>query len=351
LKKVYLLPIVFVVGFGLAFLATGVSSYFFVLLPVVAFASGYFFTWWWGLLNGFLLFLGYTFATAFVWFGISINLSYPLQYFYAFIVGGFSLILMGALAPIVRKSIRSIGSGIILIIFVFVIVWCSFQAMPTYNYFYQVTIHATENLDNLQLYLPAGVVVDDIYEELYESPVRDPMASLTREFDKELVDTEHGRMLKLTLSELMKGGPRGYPYTCNIIFVEPGFLLSGNRFAEVLFPWQRESAPHKLIRLTPRYNINPINTVKSRESLGPLKVKENKIIEEFTVPIMVISDINADFELRLENRTVWRGWINFTYSKSNTYTEHVRYEGHTGNEWQNVIVEVTQRLNTSGIGN
>jgi hypothetical protein len=229
-------------------------------------------------------------------------------------------------------------------------VWCGFQAMPTYNYFYQVTVHTTEDLDNLQLYLPAGVVAEDIYEELYESPIRDPMASLTREYDKELVDTEHGKMLKLTLSELMKGGPRGYPYTCYIIFAEPGLSLFGNRFAEVFFPWQRESAPHKLIRLTPRYNVNPVNTVKSRESLGPLKVKENKIIEEFTVPIMVRSDTNADFELRLENRTGWGGWINFTYSKSNTYTERVRYEGHTGDEWLHVPVEVTERLNTSGIG-
>jgi hypothetical protein len=321
-----------------------------VLLPVVAFASGYFFTWWWGLLNGFLLFLGYTFATALMWFGTSINLFYPLQYFYAFIAGGFSLLLIGALAPVVRKGIRSIGSVIILIIFAFIMVWCGFQAMPTYNYLCQITIHTTEDLDNLQLYLPAGVVAEDIYEELYESPVRDPMASLTREYDKELVDTEHGWMLKLTLSELMKGGPRGYPYTCNIIFVEPGFLLSGNRFAEVLFPWQRESVPHKLIRLTPKYNINPVNTVKSRKSLGPLKVGESKIIEEFTVPIMVRSDTDADFDFRLVNRTKWEGWINFTYSKSMTYTEVIRYEGHTDDEWLLVPVEVTQRLDIRGIG-
>ena len=71
---------------------------------------------------------------------------------------------------------------------------------------------------------------------------------------------------------------------------------------------------------------------------------------EFKVPIMVKSDADADFELRLENRTGRGEWINFTYSKSNTYTELIRYEGSTSDEWLLVPVEVIVRLSIKGTG-
>ena len=74
------------------------------------------------------------------------------------------------------------------------------------------------------------------------------------------------------------------------------------------------------------------------------------VLEEFKVPIMVKSDIDADFELRLENRTGRSVWINFTYSKSTTYTELIRYEGKTSDDWVLVPVEVTNRLRIRGIG-
>ena len=82
------LPIIaLVVGFIWAFITAGVHSMLFVLLPLLAFASGYFSKWWWGLLNGFLLFLGYIIATAVMWRSDFINVIYPLQYFYAFTSG------------------------------------------------------------------------------------------------------------------------------------------------------------------------------------------------------------------------------------------------------------------------
>jgi hypothetical protein len=344
----YLPIIALVAGFIWAFITAGVHSIFFAFLPLLAFVFGYFSTWRRGLLNGLLLFLGYTFATAFMWFGISINLIYLLQYFYAFILGGFSLLLIGALAPFMRRGIRKIGSVVVLIILAFFMVWCGSQAWPAYSYYYQIIIHTTEDLDDLELYLPAGVVSGDIYEELYDNPLDDPMAPLTKDFNLEIVDTEHGRVLKLTFPELMDEGPRGYPYTGNIIFREPG--RSDNRLMEMIMPWRGQSAPHELIKLMPRYDVNPVNTIESQEFRGPLKVRENLLLEEFKVPVMVKSDIDADFELRLENRTGWGGWINFTYGKSNTYTELIRYEGSTSDEWLFVPVEVTDRLSIRGIG-
>ena len=346
----YLPIIALVAGFIWAFVTAGAHSMLFVLLPLVAFVFGYFSTWRWGLLNGFLLFLGYTLATALMWFGIGPNLIYPLQYFFAFIFGGFSLLLIGALAPLARKGFRKIRAVVALIILAFFMVWCGFQAWPAYSYYYQVIIHTSEDLDDLELYLPTGVVIEDIYEELYDNPLDDPMAPLTKKYSKELVDTEYGQMLKLTLPEPMNEGPPDYPYNWNIIFWQPEPEGFRNPLAEMIMPWLRPSTPHQLIKLMPRYDTMPVDRVKSQDYTGPVKVREVKIIEEFKVPIMVKSDTDADFELRLENRTGRSEWINFTYSKSNTYTELVRYEGSTSNEWVLVPVEVTNRLSIRGLG-
>ena len=100
----------------------------------------------------------------------------------------------------------------------------------------------------------------------------------------------------------------------------------------------------------PIYDVVPVNRVESQRYTGPVKVRESKIIEEFKVPIMVKSGTDADFELRLENRTGWGGWINFSYSKSKTYSELIRYEGSTSDGWLLVPVEVAERLNIRGIG-
>jgi len=341
-----------VAGFIWAFITAGVHSMLFALLPLLAFAFGYFSTWRWGLLNGFLLFLGYTFATALMWRG-DLYSGGLVQYINAFILGGFSILLIGALAPVVRRGIRKIGSVAVLIILAFLVVWCGFQAWPAYSYYYQVIIHSSENLDDLELYLPAGVVSGDIYEELYDNPLEDPRAPLTENYTLEMVDVEYGRMLKLDifeLRELDKPPPPGYghPYVGNIIFLQPGRV--SNWLIEMVMPWQRESAPHQLIKLMPRYDVVPFNTVKSQEFIGPVKVRESMVVEEFKVPIMVRSGTDAEFELRLENRTGRGEWINFAYGKSNTYTELIRYEGSTSDEWLLVPVEVTDRLSIRGVG-
>jgi hypothetical protein len=348
MKKRYLPIIALVVGFIWAFITAGLHSMLFVLLPLLAFVFGYFSAWWWGLLNGFLLFLGCTFATALMWFGIGPNLIYPLQYFYAFIFGGFSLLLIGALAPVVRSSIRNVGSVVVLVVLAFFMVWCGFQAWPAYSYYYQLIIQSSENLEDLELYLPLAYVSGSIYEELLDNPLEDPMAPLTRDYHLEIVDTEHGPMLKFVINQMQWTKHPELPYVGNVIFWQPG--RSGNRLTEMIIPWQRESAPHQLIKLMPRYDVIPVSTVESQEFRGPVKVRESKIIEEFKVPIMVKSGTDADFELRLENRTGRGVWINFTYDKSNTYTELIRYEGSTSDEWLLIPVEVTDRLSIRGIG-
>jgi hypothetical protein len=171
MKKRYLPIIALVAGFIWAFVAAGVHSILFALVPLLAFAFGYFSTWRWGLLNGFLLFLGYTMATAIMWRDIlnAINL---LTYFYTFTSGGFSLFLIGALAPLVKKGIRNFGSIVVIILLAATLSWCAYDALPTYSYYYQVIVHSSENIDDLELYLPIGTVNEEPYVELYNNPLR-----------------------------------------------------------------------------------------------------------------------------------------------------------------------------------
>jgi len=325
----YLPIIALVAGFIWAFITAGVYSILFAFLPLLAFVFGYFSTWRWGLLNGFLLFFGYTMATAIMWRDI-LNAINILTYFYTFASGGFSLLLISALATLVKKGIRNFGSIGVIILLAATVSWCAYDALPTYSYYYQVIVHSSENIDDLELYLPVGTVSEELYAALYNSPLRVP-GKLTENYDKELVDTEHGQMLRITIPKLMNEGPPGYPYTGNIIFTQ-------------------ENPPHKTIHLMPRYEVNPIGTVESREFRGPLKVRESLLLEEFRVPIMVKSGAEAKIELRLENRTGKGETINFSYSKSNTYTELIEYEGSTGGEWRLAPVKVTDRLNIRGIG-
>ena len=240
----YLPIIALVTGFIWAFIVTGIHSMFFALLPLVAFIFGYYSKWWWGLLNGFLLFLGYTFATILMWFGFGRNLIYPMQYLVVLIFGGFSLPLIGALAPLARNGFRKIRAAIALIILAFFMVWCGFHAWPAYSYSYQVIIHTSADVDHLELYLPVSIVGEDIYKELYDYPLDDPGAWLTKNYRNELVDTEYGKMLKLILPEPLNEGPPEYPHTWNIIFRQPELDGFRNTLVEMIMPWLRQSAPH-----------------------------------------------------------------------------------------------------------
>jgi hypothetical protein len=329
MRKLYLPFIALVTGFANAFIAAGVHSLFFCLAPVLAFIFGYFSSWKNGLLCGFLVFAGYTIATALMWHA-DINLLYLGQYIYAFILGGFSLPVLGALAPLVRSKIHKIGAVAAIVLLIVVVIWCGYSALPNYSYYYQVIIQSSEDLDDLEIYLPLGHVFGEPYTELYEHPL--PYTSgLTEDYTCEIVDTEYGRMLKLTLNGLEWHKSPELHYTGNVVF------------------WQKNVA-RKLIKLEPRYSTESVDTVTRWRAIGPMKMSESRTIEKFDGPIIIRSAKDADIELRLENRTDHGEAINFAYTKSNTYTELVKFKCSTDNEWQFVPVEVTSQVDIRGIG-
>ena len=332
-KKIYLPLIAIVAGFAGAFITAGVTSLFLILLPIMGFAFGYFSSWRWGLLCGFLLFASYTFAMSLIWWGFgSPNLLYPLPYILAFIAGGFSLLLIGSLAPLARKGVGRFGSIMALIILAIVVGWCGYTALPHYGYYYQVAIQASENLNNLEIYLPVGTISGEPYQELYRQAYEMP-GDLTENFTQELVETEYGPMLKITIPTLKKDNVPVPRYTANIIF------------------WQK-SAPHQLMYLSPKSDIMQVNTVTSQRSVGPVKSDESKIIERFKVPIKVTASTQAQIKLTLWNRTDRGEAVNFTYtySKSDPYTELINYDVRTDGEWKFVPVEATRVMEIRGIG-
>ncbi len=321
-----------------AFTAAGAHSLFFVLLPLMAFAFGYFSSWRWGLLCGLLLFISYTFALSLVWWGPgSPNLLYPLPYITAFIAGGFSLLLIGTLAPMVRKGARSFGPITALAILAIVVGWCGYTALPHYSYYYQVAIQSSKNLNNLELYLPVGTVSGKPYEVLYGQVLEMP-GDLTEEFTQELMDTEQGKMLKITIPTLKKDDVPEPRYTANIIF-------TGSRGF-----WQK-SAPHELIQLMPKSDVVRVNTVTSQRSTGLVKAHESLVVERFNVPVKIVSNPQDQIRLTLWNRTDRIEALNFTYTyhKAYPYTERIRYDMQTGNEWVFIPVEATVVTEIRGI--
>ncbi len=335
-KSVYLSILALAASFGLAFLAAGVYSLFFILLPAMAFAFGYFSSWRRGLLYGLLLFAGYTFAISLVWWGInSPNLLYPLPYIAAFIAGGFGLLVIGTLAPQLRKGLRKAGSIVALVILVVFVGWCGYIALPHYSYYYQVAILSSEDLNNLELYLPAGTISGEPYEELYTQVYSMP-GHLTDNFTHELVDTEQGKMLKVTIPELEKDDVPVPRYSANIIFWQ------GRGF------WQK-IVPYELIQLMPKSEVVQVDTVTSQRFLGPVKSHESRVIERFNVPVKVTANSQAQIRLTMWNRTDRSEAVNFTYDKSYPYTERINFDIQTDGEWEFIPVEVTSVMEIRGI--
>jgi hypothetical protein len=152
---------------------------------------------------------------------------------------------------------------------------------------------------------------------------------LTHDFTQEIVATEHGQMLKLTIPNLKKDDVPDPRYTANII-------------------WET-SAPGEILQLMPKSDIELVHTVTWQRNIGPVKSHESFIVERFNVPVKIISDTNGKVKLTIWNRTDRSEAVNFTYNRSYPYTERISYEMQTGNEWMLIPVEATIVMDIRGI--
>jgi hypothetical protein len=337
-KLLFSLPIAaMLAGFINALLAGGVHSTFFILLPVMAFIFGYFSSWRWGLLYGFLLFAGYTFATALMW-----EVGYALvgisQYIGAFILGGFSILLIGALAPMVRRGIKKAGAIIVLLILVGVVAGCIYISVPRYRHSYGLNILCTQNME---LLLPVAIASDDLSAELLKRSATLTGSNPPDWYGIELIDTEYGQMWKLNMYGRISDTPT------------PGQIgISSNwyRNSDEILSWPGRS-PTKMIQLTPKFDIRVINTIEPETIAWPSFITASRILEEFNVPLKVQTDNSTGFEMNLYCSVERISGINFGYQKSESYVEYINwYEGSTGDDWIMVPVEAIDAVSIRGLG-
>ncbi|MBI2859551.1 MAG: hypothetical protein HYX90_10775, partial [Chloroflexi bacterium] len=288
---------------------------------LLAFAFGYLTSGRVGLLCGFLLLAGSSFGAALIWHGGSTNLFVPLQYFAAFIAGGFSLLLLGALGPSLRAPGKKFNSVAAVAVLVLATVGCSYAALRPNSYYYQVTVDSSENLDEVELYVPAPTVAGKPYAGLLGYRYYLSGVGLTQDYSGELVDTEYGPTFKFAIRGLEYQRSPDFPYKANIILKQENTLS-----------WD-------ILRLSPKSDVVQLQVAGLPRTFGPILTHQSKTLERFNVPIMVRSDGEAEVEVTLRNRTDRESAISFAFGKSEPYTEYLTYRGKTGDYWASVPVE------------
>lgn len=332
-----------VAGFLNAWLAAGVHSLFFILLPLLAFAFGYSTGWRRGLLYGVLLFLGHTFSLLLVCYGPdAYHLLYPFPYLYAFIVGGLGFPLIGALAPRVRGHIRSFKSMGILLLLAVLVGGCAWFAVPHVGFSYRVVLSSTLPLENVELYLPVGTIDDEPYEVLYDEHYGLPGdildSHLTRDFTHDIVETGNGTMLKLTVPSLHKDSASSPWYTASFI-------------------WNMDTAPG-VLRLAPRLNVLEVQAPTFERTVGPVKGSEELVTERFDVPVKFIADTPGTLTLTIWNTTNRHASLHFGFSKTYPYTEYLKVidaavtgrDGQSDDGWLLVPVKATVTTTVNAVG-
>jgi hypothetical protein len=324
-----------VLGFGLALLAGGVHSTFFVLLPVLAFALGYFSPWGLGLVNGLLLFLSYTFATALMWEVRWAFLGIP-QYMGAFIAGGFSIPLIGALGSFAGKGIRNISTIIVLVLLVGTVAGCGYLSVPRYRYNYGMNIMCRQNVE---VFLPATTASGGIPEKLLNSLKTFSGNNPPDYYGLELVETEYGKMWKLNLYSYLSENPAVIGRSSNWY-----------RNSDEIRTWPG-NPPDKMLQLSPKYDSKIVNMTELGNIAWPGFITDTRIVEQFNVPIKVRSDTPVEFQITLYSNVNRISGINFGYTKDEGYTETVDwFKGLTGDNWIMVPAVAKNIVSIRGIG-
>jgi len=233
----------------------------------------------------------------------------------------------------IKRGIKHSASIAVLVILALLISWCGYQSFPRYSYSYCVVIESSEDLNDLEFYLPIVVIAQKPYIEVFNHPVQclyqrsgSPIPTeVIKDYSLDVVDTEHGKMLKLKVNQIQET-PRP----------EIAFHMSKN-------------VPHERLQFMPKYNAKKVKVVHSERFMGPIRVKVNEVVEEFKVPLKVTSDKEAEVRIWLNH-----GWgrsmaINFYNYKSEGYSESIKFQAATGDEWILADGEVVRSIGVGGV--
>lgn len=299
MKKKYLPVIALASGFIWAFVTAGVHSMLFAFLPLVAFVFGYFSMWRWGLLDGFLLFTGYTVTMSMIHnppsSGLSIHFTLPFDYVFNFALGGFSLLLIGGVASIVRKrGIKHIVSVLVIFLLAATMGYCSYTTFPRYEYSYIAEIHSP-NMQNIEeIYLPIPAIAQEPNTEILKHQV------LPIEWSLNLVETEQGLMLEVDQFKSKSG--------------------SGIR-EHVSIEFKQEGTSYQTVQLMPKYEAEAVN-------------RGNKQVKVFKAPLKINVRGDTEVTIRVSANIRTETNVNFFNFKSVYYSDSLGFHGVvTGDEW------------------
>jgi hypothetical protein len=292
MKKIFLPLIALIVGIGSALLAFKFNGLFYILVPIWALALGYFTSWRWGLLYGFLLFSGYTVTMSFIHNppGSSLGLHHtlPYDYFVNFVLGGFSLVLLGGLASVIRKKgIKHIASISVVLLLAATVGYCSYTSLPRYEYSYSTEIQSSDMMDIKAIYLPVPAINDEPNTEILEHQV------LPGECPLDLVETEHGLLLRVGQ-----------------------FNVTGSHLS---ISFQQEGTSYQPMQLMPKYE-------EKTEDI------EGKTITVFIAPLKF--NTSGDVELTIEVSATIRTEtnVNFYNFKTVYFSDRLEFEGTVSDE-------------------
>jgi len=237
------------------------------------------------------------------------------DYITNFIYGGFFLCIVGPLAPTVKRGVKNFKFISVLILLVLLVSWCGYRSFPRYSYCYQVIVQSSEDLNDLELYLPLGTVAQQPYTEIYDHPFLSPQlptqpaTGLEAEYHLEIIDTEYGEMLKLGIpglverykpdEETSKLGPK--PPMPVDIALEP-YHYDRSIIFDMSNPWGISHVPHERLQFLPKYNVRGIEVVYSEQLfIGSIRVRAREVVEQFNVPLKVTSGKETELEIWLSH--------------------------------------------------
>jgi hypothetical protein len=166
----------------------------------------------------------------------------------------------------------------------------------------------------------------DYPRQLPELPEGSLKGPLLEDYSLEIVDTEHGEMLKLGTPSLYDRWERypakvvpksSYPYIGSIDFSMP-------------------HAPHERLQFLPKYDVEAAEIVSAERFLGPIRIGAKEVVEEFKVPLKVSSHREAGVEIWLAHHWTRSIAINFAAFKTECYSErslNLKFQTATSDEW------------------
>jgi hypothetical protein len=97
----------------------------------------------------------------------------------------------------------------------------------------------------------------------------------------------------------------------------------------------------------PKCDVAEVEVIHFERFFGPMRVDGREVVGDFKVPRKVSCDKEAEIEIDLDSLYGRRMAINFVHSKGESYSETVKFETSTSDEWILVHGEAVRGIDVS----